>query len=89
MIDDELASPVEQVGEGFLAARRIEDIILLDFDPGKLAALGGKCISLACELLRFAAASPPAETVLATTIPRVARQNGHIVHLSGGEVVDR
>jgi hypothetical protein len=34
-----------------------------------------------------AAASPPAEIVLANAIPRVAKQNGHIVHLSGGEVL--
>ena len=27
------------------------------------------------------AASPPVETVLATTNPMVAKQNGHIVHL--------
>jgi hypothetical protein len=53
VIDDELASPVEQVGERFLAARRIEDIVLFDFDPGKLAALGGNGVALARELLLF------------------------------------
>ena len=31
------------------------------------------------------AASPPVETVPATTNPRVERQNGHIGHLSGGK----
>jgi hypothetical protein len=29
------------------------------------------------------AASPAVETALATTSPMVAKQNGHIVHLSG------
>jgi hypothetical protein len=31
------------------------------------------------------AAKPPVETAPATTIPMVAKQNGHIVHLLGGE----
>ncbi|HMJ20954.1 MAG TPA: hypothetical protein VK513_03560 [Terriglobales bacterium] len=31
------------------------------------------------------AASPPVETAPATTSPMLAKQNGHIVHLSGGE----
>jgi hypothetical protein len=39
VIDDELASPVEEISESFLAARGIEDIILFDFDPRKLAVL--------------------------------------------------
>jgi len=33
------------------------------------------------------AASPPVETVPGTTIPRVAKQNGHIVHLSGRHLI--
>ena len=47
------AAAVEQVGESFLAARRIEDIVLFDFHPGKLAAFGGNRVSLARELLLF------------------------------------
>jgi hypothetical protein len=34
MIDDELAAPLEQVGEGLLPVRPIEDIVLLDPFPG-------------------------------------------------------
>jgi hypothetical protein len=30
------------------------------------------------------AASPPVETTPARTVPMVAKQNGHIVHLLGG-----
>jgi hypothetical protein len=51
VIDDELASAVEEVGEGLLAIRGIEDIIFVDFDPGKLAAFGGESIALAREPL--------------------------------------
>jgi hypothetical protein len=39
VIDDVLASSVEEISESFLAARGIEDIILFDFDPRKLAVL--------------------------------------------------
>jgi hypothetical protein len=51
VVDDELASPFEQVGESFIAARRIEDIVLFDFNPGKLAAFGGNRVALVRELL--------------------------------------
>ena len=33
------------------------------------------------------AAGPPVETVPATTSPRVAKQNGHIVHLQGWHLI--
>jgi hypothetical protein len=36
-------------------------------------------------LTAIAAANPPVETVPATYSPTVAKQNGHMVHLSGGE----
>jgi len=42
VIDDELASATEQVGQSFLPGRRIEDVILFDLYPGKLAAFGGE-----------------------------------------------
>jgi hypothetical protein len=37
--------------------------------------------------LTATAASPPVETVPATTIPRVAKQNGHIFHLLGRHLI--
>ena len=51
VVDDQLASAVEEVGERFLARGRIKDIVLLDLHPGKLAALGGNGVALASELL--------------------------------------
>ena len=51
VIDDQLAFAGEQLGKGFLAAGRIEDIVLFDFHPGKLAALGSNSVALARELL--------------------------------------
>jgi hypothetical protein len=39
------------------------------------------------DTLTASAASPLVETVPATNSPRVAKQNGHIVHLSGGEAL--
>src|SRR6266446_4585828 len=37
MIDDQLAAPVEQIGEGFPAVERVEDIFLLHPDPRRSA----------------------------------------------------
>jgi hypothetical protein len=37
------------------------------------------------EMFTANAASPPADTEPATINPTVVKQNGHIVHLSGGE----
>jgi hypothetical protein len=37
--------------------------------------------------LTASAANPPVETVPATTSPKVAKQNGHMVHLSGGKAL--
>ena len=39
VVDDELAAPVEQVGERDLSLRRVEDVVLVDLDPGQLAPL--------------------------------------------------
>src|SRR5262249_43799058 len=40
MIDDQLAASVEEVGERFLAVRPLEDVLLVDLDPGQFAPLG-------------------------------------------------
>jgi hypothetical protein len=37
------------------------------------------------DILTANAASPPVDTEPATINPTVVKQNGHIVHLSGGE----
>jgi hypothetical protein len=51
VIQDTLASAVEQVGETLLAAGRIKHIVLFDSDPGKLAAFRGNRVTLSRELL--------------------------------------
>src|SRR5215831_16842566 len=35
MLDDKLAAPVEQISERFLTLRAVEEIGLVDLDPGK------------------------------------------------------
>jgi hypothetical protein len=40
VVDKKLAAALEQFAERFLADRCVEDIVLLDFDPGKSATLG-------------------------------------------------
>jgi hypothetical protein len=51
VIDYELASAIEEVGESFLAPVCIENIVLFDFDPGKLAAFDSESVALAGEPL--------------------------------------
>jgi hypothetical protein len=51
VINDELALAVEEIGERFLAAGGIEDVVLFDFDPGEQAALRCDGVTLASELL--------------------------------------
>jgi hypothetical protein len=38
------------------------------------------------EIFTANAVSPPVDTVPATIIPKVDMQNGHIIHLSGGQL---
>jgi hypothetical protein len=45
MIDNELASPVEQIGESFFAARPFEHIALLDPVPRQIAAPLAKLVA--------------------------------------------
>jgi hypothetical protein len=48
---------------------------LLDF------GVTSSALFLVCDILTASAASPPVETVPATTSPIVAKQNGHMIHL--------
>src|SRR5262245_43689863 len=50
MIDNELASPVEQIGEGFFAARPFEHVASLDPLPRQIAAPLAKLVAQSCEL---------------------------------------
>jgi hypothetical protein len=45
MMDDELTASIEQVGERHLALGRVEDIVLLDLDPGQGAPLGAQAVA--------------------------------------------
>src|SRR5260370_309790 len=51
MLDDELATPLEQVAERHFALRRVEDIALLDLLPRQLAALARQLVAPAGEFL--------------------------------------
>src|SRR5215469_3018891 len=50
VVDDELAAAAEQVGQGQLPVRPVEDVVLGDFLPGQVAALPGQRLALAAEL---------------------------------------
>src|SRR5262249_50689573 len=54
MLDDQLAASVKEIGERLLATRAIEDVFLLDFDPGQLAALAAQLIAQPSQLLLLA-----------------------------------
>ena len=41
MLDDQLAAAGEEIGQGFAAVGPLEEVVLLDLDPGQLAALAG------------------------------------------------
>ena len=45
VVDDQLAAPVEEVGERDLALGRVENVILLDLHPGQLAPLGAQLVA--------------------------------------------
>src|SRR5712675_695180 len=49
VVDDELALAREEIGERLLSLRAIEDVLLLDFFPRKLATLAAQRITLARE----------------------------------------
>src|SRR5713226_10266028 len=54
MLDDQLAASGEQIGEGLLARRRVEDIVLFDLHPRQRATLGVQSVALPGELLFLA-----------------------------------
>ena len=51
MIDDQLAATLEQIGKGLPAVRRVEDIFLLDLDPGQCPPLGAQLVAPVREFL--------------------------------------
>jgi hypothetical protein len=53
VVDKELGVRAEEVGEGDFAVGGVEGVILFDARPGELAALGGKLVVEAGEILFF------------------------------------
>jgi hypothetical protein len=51
MIDDQLAAPIEEIGEPLFALGAVEDVVLFDLDPGQRAPLGAQLIAPAGEFL--------------------------------------
>src|SRR5580704_10477908 len=74
VIDNELAFAIEEVGECFLATRGIENVVLLDLDPGKLAAFRSQSVTLARQLLLFG------EQFLASRKPFLSRHYFRVVN---------
>src|SRR5919112_5341829 len=52
-VDDELATPLEQINEAGLAIRTFEEVLLMDLHHRQPAALWGKRVSLPGEFLFF------------------------------------
>src|SRR4051812_48616979 len=53
VIDEELAVGAEEVGEGNFSLRGVEGVILFDFYPRQLAALGGELVVETGEVFFF------------------------------------
>ena len=51
MVHDELALPIEELGERLLAARRVENVRLVHLDPRQLATLGAQLVACPGEFL--------------------------------------
>src|SRR6187399_3205844 len=47
VLDDQLVSPREEVRKGHLAARCVEDVVLLDLHPRQLAPFGAQLVAQA------------------------------------------
>ena len=63
MIDNQLAAPFEQIGQRLFSAGRVEDVVLVNFDPRQLATLPAQLIAQMREFLflhkkRFARVGP-------------------------------
>jgi hypothetical protein len=72
VVDEELAAAVEEVAEGLLAARALEDVFLLDALPRELLALARQLVAGAGELLLLG------EQLLARGDPLVVADGVHI-----------
>jgi hypothetical protein len=75
MVNDQLAAAREEVGERLLAVRPVEDVRLLDLDPGQRPALPAQLVAEAGVLLLFL------EELPASRDPFFARNHGMIGHL--------
>jgi hypothetical protein len=76
MMDDELTASIEQVGERHLALGRVEDIVLLELDPGQGAPLGAQAVARPHVLLLLD------QKRLARSEPFVLRHDSRDLHRS-------
>src|SRR6266487_4050446 len=51
VVDEQLGTVVEEIGEGLRAVLRLEAAVLLDRDPGQLAPFPGQLVAPAGEIL--------------------------------------
>src|SRR3979490_3116715 len=72
MIDDQLATSLEEIAERLLAVGRVENVVLLDLHPRQLASLGAHLVTEPGEFLLLA------QVLLARGEPLISR-NGSVV----------
>jgi hypothetical protein len=76
VVDDELASSVEQIEQAQLPGRALEDILYVDLDSRQLTALSVQRVALAGEFLFFG------KQLLAGDKPRISRDDFRIIHFA-------
>src|SRR5579872_451862 len=74
MLNDQLAPPIEQLGQRLFAIRPLERVRLLDFDPRQITALFRERIELTGQLLLFR------EEEFSRDDPFLARDGGMLRH---------
>src|SRR6185295_7025518 len=74
MLDEELATAVEQLGQSHLSVAPVEDVFLLDPDPGQGSAVGAQLIPQSRQLLFLC------EQLLSRLEPLVSRHDSVRLH---------
>jgi hypothetical protein len=46
VVDEQLGATVEELGQGPLSVVRVEDVVVTDRQPGKLASLAGELVAV-------------------------------------------
>jgi hypothetical protein len=74
VVQDELASAIEEIQQARLAVRAVEDVVLVDLNHGQPTALGGQGVTRPGGLLF------PGEQVLADCLPLGWRNDRRKIH---------